>query len=190
MQYSNVWPYGISILFLFNYQLMKIIPDPYLPQFEQAAQQLPASLLDKKALQLKTGIWLNSAVLRLQKSTWTNKQDKEGNSSSRIFFSVWTSEQGIKESRLFYNIHAFKLRHLDGYLIESRKFAAAFRQKFKPFMKDWPHVSTAFGPLTLMEGWKQVDLNDCKQDIAGLANQFLTIDHLIDELLDKHRKPV
>jgi hypothetical protein len=170
--------------------LMKTKPDHYLPQFEQVAQQLQASLLNKKGMQIKTGVWLNSAVLRLQKDNWINKPDKEGNSSSRIFFSVWINEQGIKESRLFYNIHALKLRHLDGYLIESRKFAFAFREKFNAFMQDWPNVSIAFGPLTLMQGWKQIDLNDFKHDISELANRFLTIDHIIDELLDNYRKPI
>ena len=47
-----------------------------------------------------------------------------------IFFSVWINA-GIKEHKLFYNIHALKLRQLKGYNITSRKFASDFREQFK-----------------------------------------------------------
>lgn len=94
----------------------------------------------------------------------------------------------MEESKLMYNIHALKLRQLKGYSITSRQFADDFRKAFKPFEKRWPNVSTSFGPLTLMEGWVKLDAASLADDVLKLARQFLEIDHLIDELLEKHRK--
>jgi hypothetical protein len=87
------------------------------------------------------------------------------------------------DTKLFYNIHALKLRKLKGYSIASRDFATTFRKKFKPFEPQWPNVSLQFGPLTLMQGWVKADKNNMQSEIAGLANRFLEIACLVDETL-------
>ena len=68
-------------------------------------------------------------------------------------------------------------------MIESRKFADTFRKSFKRFEHKWENVSVKFGPLTLMEGWLEIDLEDFQDIILGLANNFLEIEQLVDETL-------
>jgi hypothetical protein len=45
-----------------------------------------------------------------------------------------------------------------------------------------------FGPLTLMEGWLEIDTENFQNEIAELANKFLKAEHLIDETLAKFKK--
>ena len=160
----------------------------YLNEFKQAADQLDKTLLAKKEIETETGIWLNSVVLRLQKRSWANKPSERPQSGAAIFFSAWLNAAAVKEDMLLYNIHALKLRQLSGYSIASREFAAAFRQRFKRVERQWPHVSTGFGPLTLMQGWKEIDTGHLPKDISVLANKFLEIDFLIDDLLRHYKR--
>jgi hypothetical protein len=153
-----------------------------LEQFNAAASRLDSHALRKKDLVIEVGHWLNSVVLRLSKPRWSNKPLTRPQADTAIFFSVWTNN----DHRLLYNIHALKLRKLQGYKLESRKFAEAFRAKFASYAHYWPNVSVDFGSLTLMEGWK--DTTDPESDVAALAARFLEIDHLIDELLDNAKK--
>jgi len=156
----------------------------YLDVLQKSAGQLDKNLFGKKQLEVKCGIWMDSVVLKIQKKTWAiNKPFESG-----IFFSIWISEKPISEGRLCYNIHALKLRELTGYSIKSREFADAFRFKFGPFERQWPNVSTDFGPQTLMEGWVTVDVNDFGKVVTELANGFLEIQHIIDELLEGRRR--
>jgi hypothetical protein len=155
----------------------------YLNKFQQAADQIDKKILNKKQIEVEVGIWLDSVALKLQKKTWTNKSQEILHSEASIFFSVWLNDATIKESKILYNIHALKLRQLSGYSIASREFAAAFRARFKNFEDQWPNVGVNFGPQTLMQGWKKVDLEFFKNEILELVNQFLEIDYLIDGLL-------
>jgi hypothetical protein len=155
----------------------------YLSSFQNAAGQLDINLLQHKQIEVAVGEVLNSVFLKLYKRSWANPFQDPLTSESRIFFSVWISDASIKEQRICYNIHALKLRHLKGYTIQSRQFAAIFRTGFKPFEKKWKNVSVTFGPLTLMEGWLKADLADLEKDIVELANKFLDIEHLVDETL-------
>src|SRR4051812_3600658 len=95
--------------------------DFYLDQFNKAASQLSHTALSQKQLEIKAGIWLNSVVLKLQKKHWINDNNLFQPGSS-IFFSIWVNDGTIKDSKLFYNIHALKLRQLKGYSITSREF--------------------------------------------------------------------
>ena len=159
----------------------------FLNKFKQAADGIDVNLLNQKNLRIDTGIWLNSTVLRLQKERWANKPDEQPQTGAAIFFSIWLNEVTIKKNAIFYNIHALKLRKLSGYNITSRQFAADFRERFKNYRHNWPNVSTDFGPLTLMEGWKQVDIETMQYDILEVAEKFMSIDFMIDELLDNYR---
>ena len=159
----------------------------YLGQFEKAAASLSTKLLAKKQMEAETGVWLNSVVLRLQKKHWANKPFTKPQNDAAIFFSVWISDEDIKEKKILYNIHALKLRQLKGYKITSRAFVAAFRQKFKPFEKDWPKVRVDYGPLTLMQGWIPLNEKNIEKDVSTLAGKFLEIDFLIDELLGNYK---
>lgn len=94
----------------------------------------------------------------------------------------------MKQKKIFYNIHAFKLRKLAGYSIESRKFANSFREKFTKDLHKWKNVSTDFGSLTLMEGYIEFDFEKVQEDILQLANNFLEIENIIDKTLFEFKK--
>ncbi len=161
----------------------------YLNKFQKAAGQLDKSLLIKKKIEAKVVMYgENCVVLKLYKRSWTNQFPDPLTSASRIFFSVWISDSTIDEQKIRYNIHALKLRHLKGYSIQSRKFADTFRDSFKDFEHKWENVSIDFGPLTLMEGWLKMDLDNFQGEILELANNFLEIEHLVDDTLSHFRQ--
>jgi len=160
----------------------------YLSTFQKAAGQLDKKVLRKKQIEVAVGEILNSVFLKLYKKSWTNPSQDPLTSMSRIFFSIWTKNSAIEEQKIFYNIHALKLRHLKGYTIQSRVFADIFRDSFKGFEHKWKNVSVKFGPLTLMEGWLKVDPDNFQDEIAELANNFLEMEHLIDDTLAKFKK--
>lgn len=155
----------------------------YLNQFQKVADQLDLKLLDKNQIEISVGIVLDSACLKLYKKSWTNDIQNPLTAESRIFFSVWINDSTIEKQKIMYNIHALKLRNLKGYSIQSRKFAETFRTGFNAYQNEWSNVSVNHGPLTLMEGWIKLDLENIEKDILELANNFLTIEHLIDETL-------
>lgn len=162
--------------------------DHYLHAFQKIAAELAASALSKTAVEIRVVTWEDCVVIKLLKKYWVNKMPENKPSGQGIFFSIWLSNKAIKENKILYNIHALKLRELNGYKITSREFAVAFRQKFKPFEHLWPNVSTAFGPLTLMEGWEKCNPQNTGDIIINLVNQFLKIDIIIDALLHERKK--
>jgi hypothetical protein len=54
---------------------------------------------------------------------------------------------------------------------------------FKSYNNKWENVSVDYGPLTLIEGWKKIDIENFQSDILELAYNFLEIEHLIDDTL-------
>jgi hypothetical protein len=160
--------------------------DLYIKSFKEVENMLAPSKLDKHQLETAIGEYQDCVFLKLYKNSWANPSDNVITSPSRIFFSVWINNDNT--GKLFYNIHALKLRHLKGYKIESRKFADSFRTAFSPFEKQWPNVSTKFGPLTLMEGSININLNELNPTTLSLCQKFMDIQHLIDETLEKFRK--
>ncbi|HSH66152.1 MAG TPA: hypothetical protein VLB84_10215 [Bacteroidia bacterium] len=157
----------------------------YLKKFRKSAEQLNKKMLNEKLIEVHVGVTLNSVVLKLYKKEWTNDNNDPVNAKTRIFFSIWVNDETIKKNKLFYNIHALKLRQLKGYSITSREFAIRFRNDFKKHEKDWKNVSVKFGPLTLMEGWEPLDNENLENIILKLANNFLKIEQLIDTTLEK-----
>ncbi|MEO8515241.1 MAG: hypothetical protein ABI426_00780 [Flavobacterium sp.] len=160
----------------------------YLNTFEKSAKKLDKTALNSKQLEVSTGIVLDSVFLKLYKQEWTNDSNDPLNAEARIFFSVWINDKTIKENKLFYNIHAFKLRKLKGYNISSREFADSFRNEFKKHQDNWENASVKFGPLTLMEGWVTFDEENLENDITKLANNFIAIESLIDNTLRSFKK--
>jgi hypothetical protein len=160
----------------------------YLERFKNAASQIDKTLLKEKQLKVSTGLYGDSVFLKLYKKSWADSSKDPLLAETRIFFSVWINDSAIREQKLLYNIHALKLRRLKGYSIESRKFADIFRAGFNDFAHQWNNVSVKFGPLTLMEGWVKIDLDEFKDEILELANNFLEIEHLVDNTLAKFKK--
>lgn len=155
----------------------------YVHQFQKAADRIDSKLLNEKQIEVSVGSVLDSACLKLYKKAWANVAENPLTTESRIFFSVWIGDSTLDKGKIRYNIHALKLRNLKNYVIQSRKFAETFRRAFSIYESKWPNVSTTTGPLTLMEGWIKLDLENFQEDVVALANNFLTIEHLIDETL-------
>jgi len=44
------------------------------------------------------------------------------------------------------------------------------------------------GPLTLMQGWVDLDIKTFEQDVLKLLDDFVGIHEIIDEMLDERRK--
>ena len=155
----------------------------YINQFQKVADRLDLKLLNEKQIEVSVGIVLNSACLKLYKKSWTNDSENPLTAESRIFFSVWINDSTIQKQKIMYNIHALKLRNLKSYSIQSRKFAEIFREAFKAHENIWKNVSVNHGPLTLMEGWIKLNPENFENEILELTNNFLAIQHLIDETL-------
>jgi hypothetical protein len=168
----------------------KIDFDFYLNKFQVTADLFRKKLSANREMEVATGIYSESVYLKLYKKTWANQFDNPHKPDSMIFFSVWLNEKAIREGKIYYNIHAFKLRHLRGYFITSRKFADNFRTMFKRFANQWPNVSIDFGPQTLMQGWRNFDLGLLENRILELSAQFLKIEKLIDKNLQNFKKEI
>jgi hypothetical protein len=160
----------------------------YLDKFQHGLVRLNGELFREKQLELKVGTWLNSVALKIQKKAWVNLSPTAKPFQESIFFSIWVNAETIRQGKLYYNIHALKLRELTYYTIKSRDFAEAFRLRFKQFEAKWPNINLGFGPLTLMEGWISLDENNIEKDITQLAYLFLEITPIIDELLSARKK--
>ena len=159
----------------------------YLEKFQNAADEIDKKILAQKQLEVAIGLYGNSVFLKLYKNNWATPFQDPLTAESRIFFSVWINDSVIEEQKIWYNIHALKLRQLKGYRIQSRKFAEVFRSSFKDFECKWQNVSVKFGPLTLMEGWLKINPENFKDEILKLANNFFEIAYLVDEALAKFK---
>lgn len=156
----------------------------YKRNFQEAVEDIFFRQFDDLGLKLSVEEVLESVALKIYKPEWSNDFKSPLNSKSRIFFSVWVNDKTIKEGKLYYNIHALKLRELKGYKISSRNFAEKFRNKFIEYQKEWENVDVHFGPLILMEGWINLNIGTIQNDIIDLAWNFLKISPVIDDTLD------
>lgn len=156
----------------------------YLEKFEIAARQMRVALKQAQ-LEAHVGEWVDSAALKVAKPGWLEKPAIP--TDIGIFFSVWIEPKGVSANRVFYNIHALKLRRLSAYRLESRKFAEAFRKRFAPSAQSWPNVSVDFGPQTLIQGWIELDDKRLAEDVADLVRRFIPLAPLIDELLAERK---
>jgi hypothetical protein len=159
----------------------------YLKTFRNAADKIDQSVMNRKQLEVATGLYGDSVFLKLYKQSWASPSQDPLTAKSRIFFSIWINDSAIAEQKLLYNIHALKLRQLKGYSIASRKFAENFRGRFSEFEQQWPNVSLNYGPLTLMQGWIETDPEKMQGEITALANNFLELEPLIDQTLAKFK---
>ena len=162
---------------------------PFLDLLNQAAS-INSDLLRINEIEVETGEWLDSFVLRLHKKSWADSPLTQPQSGPAIFFSIWLSNSSVNQQRFFYNIHALKLRKLKSYNLKSRDFAAAFRKEFKQVEAQWSNVSTRYGPLTLMEGWQLLSVDKFVKDVTVLVHNFIGLANMIDNLLNDQLKAV
>lgn len=143
---------------------------------------------DRSGLVCKLGQYKNCCVLKLQKPSWTNDPMHWIQNQSGIFFSVWNDSTSQKKDRIFYNIHALKLRELRGYAITGRDFAGDFRDRFEAMRDQWPNVRVDFGPATLMQGWIAKEEHMLGKNILLLMERFRRLSPIIDDLLTSRRR--
>jgi len=159
----------------------------YLENFQKIVDQLDSKLLGKKSIEVSVGIYLDSVFIKLYKKSWASNPQEALTAESRIFFSVWVNDSTLEKQKIMYNIHALKLRKLKGYSIQSRKFAEVFRENFKDYEQKWQNMSVNHGPLTLMEGWIKLDLENFQEEVLKLVSNFLEIEYLIDHTLNQFK---
>ena len=158
---------------------------PYLRMLFRVKETIQRTLIQKHQIYCQAGELGNSAVIKLQKNSWTDDGFEQG-----VFFSVWVGEKELKKNRFNYNIHALKLRLRKGYAIKPREFASSFRTRLKASNVQWPHLRTDYGPLTLMQGWVDLDIKTFEQDVLKLLDDFVGIHGIIDEMLDEKKHPL
>jgi hypothetical protein len=166
--------------------------------FQEVFQRIRRRVLDdprfREDFVCKAGLWPDAeepgaVVLKLLKRHWSNDVAETMVSTSGIFFSIWIDREALRKGRLRYNLHALKLRRLDGYSLESRKFATAFRRAFSPMLQAWPNVKMEFGPQTLFEGYVAIPAAEMEPAIWKLVEAFLPLGKVIDCLLAEIRPP-
>lgn len=157
--------------------------DFYKRTFEAIVKNIPRKQFDEAGLEISVHEVMESIALKIYKPKWSGDLQSPLTSKSRIFFSVWVNDKTNKEEKLYYNIHALKLRELKGYKISSRDFAEKFRNRFIEKQNDWENVSIDFGPLTLMEGWLDLNAETIHNDVLDLSRKFLKISPIIEDTL-------
>lgn len=160
----------------------------YLKKFHLAAAGIPEEILSKYGLKLYVDTILESVALKIHKPEWYSNSQLPSGAEGRIFFSVWVNDKTIREKKLFYNIHALKLRMLKSYKLSARDFAQDFRNEFLMHRKEWPNVRVNYGSLTLMEGWVELNADDIEKTIHQLVQKFLKINLIIDRVLEQYKK--
>lgn len=162
--------------------------DFYLNKFHLAITDALQIELENKGLKSSVDIVMESIALKIYKPEWSSNMMEPLEAVSRIFFSIWINDKTIQEEKMYYNIHALKLRGLKDYTISSKEFAGNFRSKFLKYQKDWPNVNVEYGPLTLMQGWVYLDMDFIQENVGELIHNFLKISPVIDIVLKEYKK--
>ncbi len=141
----------------------------------------------------RTGFWPdhatpNAVVLKLLKPHWSDDAADVVAISTGIFFSVWVDDSALMRRGLHYNLHALKLRDLAKYNLQSRKFAAEFREHFEPLREQWPAVSVSYGPQTLFQGFVGCTEDEVEATAYDLVRMFIPLGSIVDSLLARAAK--
>lgn len=161
--------------------------DRFLEVFNSVVENNRAAL-EKNQISSFVEWWYDSWVLKLQKKGWSSTALHENPIHSGIFFSIWLTEKDLEKSVFNYNIHALKLRELEGYTIKSREFANDFRLAFTSDQSSWKNVSVNYGPLTLMQGYMPLVQESFEKDVDHLLKKFISLCPIIDHLFEVRKK--
>lgn len=160
----------------------------YLKEFHAVLAKIPQERFETFGLKVNAEIVLESVALKVYKPEWSGDVLSPMDAKGRIFFSIWINDKTIQEGKMYYNIHALKLRELKDYSLSGRNFAQDFRNEFLKYKEDWPNLSLDFGPQTLMEGWVNFKEENVQEDIIKLVQKFLKASSVIDQVLAPYKK--
>jgi hypothetical protein len=136
-------------------------------------------------LAIKTGIVLDSAVIKLLRPHWTTSPPDVIRNHNGVFFSVWLDETKLSSPMLRTNIHAKKFRDAGFPKIAARDFAGRFRNEAKGLLSTWPNVSYPRGPGSLFEAYHPFVLDTLERDTLALMKAFVPLAPIIDHLLSE-----
>ena len=154
---------------------------------QQECRHAP-SLLKKHGLVCKQLQFGNDECppLYLAKPHWTNRFDRERESTIGIFCSIWVSPALLKKKQFAYNIHAKALNKMPGYKLTPKIFANDFRGLVESQVSQWPGISLDYGPSTLLQGKETCDINSFSEKVEERIVGFVGIYQHIDDLLENH----
>ena len=72
----------------------------YLKIFRNAADKIDQGVLNRKQLEVATGLYVDSVFLKLYKQSWASPSQDPLTAKSRIFFSIWISDSDIAEQKV------------------------------------------------------------------------------------------
>lgn len=156
--------------------------------FQGAVTGILKEKLENNGLDFSVDIVLDSVALKVYKPEWSSELTSPLDAAGRIFFSIWINDKTIQEGRVYYNIHALKLRAFKKYALASRQFAEDFRIEFQKYQKEWPNVNVKYGPLTLMQGWIDCNAAAIQENIGELIQSFFKVSPIIDTVLEHYKK--
>ncbi|WP_131707621.1 hypothetical protein [Chryseobacterium angstadtii] len=162
----------------------------YVQKFQEAVDTISLKEFTHAGLKFSVDFILESIALKIYKPEWSSNMESPIDAPGRIFFSVWVNEKSVEQKKVYYNIHALKLRNIKGYTIQARSFADDFRKRFEEDCQNWENVSVKYGPLTLMEGWIELNPDHLVKDLHFLAEKFLNLSPVIDEILTSYRSKI
>jgi hypothetical protein len=151
--------------------------------FEDIKRKHEAAFQADHGLYLKTGVVLDSAVIKLLKEHWSTSPKTEARNANGVFFGIWLDDTKPEKPLLRYNVHAKKFREAGYPKIAARDFAERFRMNAKPLLMSWPAINYPKGPGTLFEGHKPFDMETVAEETLALMRAFVGIATVIDENL-------
>ncbi len=156
---------------------------------KQLEKERAADLLDEHGLlckQMPFGKDCNP--LYFGKPHWTNRFDKNRDSTIGIFAAIWVSPELMEHNQFAYNIHSKAIRKLTDYQLTSIEFAQDFRERVVTEVADWPNIRLDYGPTNLLEGRGDSDLDNFAENAGRVLQGFVDIHHHIDSLLEASLK--
>jgi hypothetical protein len=156
---------------------------PYLDVFSSLADARAADLQAQHGLVIKSGEGLGAAILKALKPAWTTDPPEQFLNTNGLFFSIWIDAACVKQNQVRYNLHAKKLRNIQGDAFPAREFARVFRAQVTNDLVGWPSVVYPKGPITLFEGHMPLNPKTLGADTSGLVDRFVGLVPTIERLL-------
>jgi hypothetical protein len=155
----------------------------YLEVFDAVKAERATGLEWQHKLTIKTGEGLGAALLKVLRPNWTTDSPNELLNSNGLFFSIWVDAACEAKGIVRYNLHAKKLRMIKGENFAARDFARSFRAEHKTALAKWPNLTFPVGPITLFEGFAELDVATLGATCNTLIDRFIGLAPAIDRMI-------